>query len=292
MKFLFVTVFVFACSTLPAQSFTGETGYIYTGNTNKEFYGTIDIKSGVLKKTDQLDIFAGSGRKFQASIKKMTIDGTEVQSAKAGAYVTIDFVTAEDATTGNDYLRKGYLVLPRNFKGGVSNPENASGYPDKFTATLGGKPYRAACFNNGYYPGGIKGVSYGLPFIQFSIVNNNRTDTRSFLVQIFNPSPAPGVYGTASTEVNLSGSEDGKKEHEIIYGYMKGAAEKFKIQITQWEKQSGGRIIVSGKMEGTLTQVTASGKKEVIKLENGVFENVEVFTYTNPAVPVQQKQSQ
>lgn len=290
MKLLLLSLFCFLCCITQAQSFTGETGYIYTGNSGKEFYGTIDIKSGTLKKTDKLDIFAATGRKFQARIKKMTIDGNEVQSAKAGDYVTIDFITTEDATTGPDYLRKGYQVLPGDFKKGGNSTANASGYPDKFTATLGGKAYRAACFNNGYYPKGIKGMAYNAPFIQFSFVNNSSIDTRSFLVQVFNPAAAPATYATANTEVNLTGSEDGKKEHEKIYGYVKGAKENFTIQITKWEQQNNGRIIVSGKMAGTLTQVLASGKKEVLQLENGVFENVEVFTYTNPSGAAAKKQ--
>lgn len=278
MKTCAIIFLSFICSAVTAQSFTGETGYIYNGDTNKEFFGSVEIQSGTLKKTDKLDIYAETGRKFQAVIKKITVDGKEVQTAKAGQSVTIDFVTSEDATTGKDYLRKGYKVYPRDFKATIVKTNNSTGKPDKFTAMLDGKAYRAASFNNGYYQKGIKGFAYNLPFVQFSFVNNDTTDTRSFVIQIFNPKEAPATYSTESTEVNFSGAKDGKKGNEKIYGYVKGAKENFTIQITKWEKKSAGTAIVSGKISGNLTQIM--GKKEVLKLENGVFENLEVAVYT------------
>jgi hypothetical protein len=278
MKILLLNTWLWICSAVMAQSFTAETGYIYTGDTNKDFFGSVEIKSGTLKKTDKLDIYAETGRKFEVVIKKITAGGKEVQSAKAGQTVTIDFVTSEDATTGNDYLRKGYKVYPKGFKATVVKTNNITGQPDKFTATLDGRPYRAASFNNGYYKKGIKGFAYDMPFLQLSLVNNDTTDTRSFVLQVFNPKEMPATYGPESSELNFSGAADGKKEHAKVYGYVKGAKEKFTIIITKWEKKANGKLLVSGKMEGNITQVL--GKKEILKLENGVFENVEVSIFT------------
>jgi hypothetical protein len=276
-SFIFIAA-IFAFNTITAQSFTAETGYIYTGNSNKEFFGAFTIKSGTIKKSDKLDIYAETGRKFQATITKMTVNGNEVQSAKAGQNVSIDFTTTEDATTGNDYLRKGYQVYPKNFKTLATKTNNITGQPDKLTAVINGKAYRAASFNNAYYKKGLKKFAYNLPFVQFSFVNNDTTDTRSFLVQIFNPKEGTAAYGPESSELNFSGSEDGKMEHEKIYGYLKGSKDKFKITITKWENKGGNKIIISGKMEGEI--FTTLGKKDSIKIENGVFENVEVTLFS------------
>lgn len=260
-----------------AQSFTGETGYIFIGNSNKEFFGSIEIKSGTIRKNDKIDIYAETGRKFQATIKKITVENVEVASAKAGEEVTIDFETTEDATTGKDYLRKGYKVYPKDFKLTVVKTNNITGYPDKFNAKIAGKPYRAASFNNGYYVKGIKGFAYDLPFIQFSFVNNDTTDTRSLLVHIYNPKEGTASYGTESTELNFSGAFDGIKDHEKIYGYLKGSKEKFTITITKWQRVSSEKIIVSGTMEGTIRQVL--GGKETLTIEKGSFENIEATVY-------------
>ena len=278
MKYFLLISAVVIFQTSGAQTFTAETGYIYTGSTNKEFFGAFNIQSGTIKKSDKLDIYAETGRKFQAVIKKITVSGTEVQSAKAGQDVSIDFVTTEDATTGKDYLRKGYKVYPRDFKNIVAKTNNITGQPDKFTATLAGKSYRAASFNNAFYKKGIKNFAYNLPFLQFSFVNNDTTDTRSFLIQVFNPTEGPATYGPESSELNFSGAANGKKEHSKVYGFIKGAKEKFTITITKWEKKSSNTAVVSGTMAGNLTQVL--GTKEVLKLENGVFVNAEVIIYT------------
>lgn len=277
MKYFLLISAILIFQTSGAQTFTAETGYIYTGSTNKEFFGAFNIQSGTIKKSDKLDIYAETGRKFQAVIKKITVSGAEVQSAKAGQDVSIDFVTTEDATTGKDYLRKGYKVYPRDFKNIVAKTNNITGQPDKFTAILAGKTYRAASFNNAFYKKGIKGFAYNLPFIQLSFVNNDTTDTRSFLIQLFNPEEAPAAYGPENSELNFSGAANGKKEHSKVYGFVKGAKEKFAITITKWEKKGAGKVIISGKMEGNITQVP--GKNETLKLENGTFENVEVVVY-------------
>lgn len=277
MKPILLFVAYLFTSSAYSQSFTGEMGYVFNGETNKEFFGGIEIKSGSIKKNDKIDIYAETGRKFQATIKKITLKGAEVASAKAGQEVTIDFETAEDATTGKDYLRKGYKVYPKDFKPTVVKSNNITGFPDKVTALVAGKPYRAASFNNGFYKKGIKGFAYDLPFIQFSFVNNDTTDTRSFLVHIYTPKEGTASYGTESTELNFSGAVDGIKDHEKIFGYLKGSKEKFTITITKWQRVSSEKIIVSGTMEGTIRQVL--GGKETLTIEKGSFENIEATVY-------------
>jgi hypothetical protein len=271
INFMKTILLFFVClltSSTYSQSFTGEMGYIFNGETNKEFFGGIEIKSGSIKKNDKIDIYAETGRKFQATIKKITLKGNEVASAKAGQEVTIDFETTEDATTGKDYLRKGYKVYPKDFKLTVVKSNNITGFPDKVTALVAGKPYRAASLNNGFYKKGVKGFA----------VNNDTTDTRSFVLHIYNPKEGIATYGTETTELNFSGAADGVKDHEKIYGYVKGSKNKFTIAITKWQRVSDTKIILSGTFEGTIKQVLTG--KETLSIEKGVFESIEVSVFS------------
>ena len=120
---------------------------------------------------------------------------------------------------------------------------------------------QAACFNNGYYPGVKVSIFTDCHSSSFRLLCN-RTDTRSFPcsdIQSF--SCARSIWHRQYWEVNLSGRKTGKRTWNNIWLH-EGCSRKFKIQITQWEKQSGGQGDCIWKMEGTLTQVTASGKKK------------------------------
>jgi hypothetical protein len=131
-----------------AQRFTAETGYLYPGEKETEVSGDLEILSGVIKKNDKIDIYAPTGRKFTATITKITGKANqEVAQVKAGEYGYFYFSFTENPLKGNDYIRKGYKVYPFGFQ--VDTAAMKAEYDAKLSAsanfkcTLDGKPFRA-----------------------------------------------------------------------------------------------------------------------------------------------------
>lgn len=266
-----------------AQPFSAETGDMYLGNTDTELSGLLRIQSGVIKKGDKLDIYSPNGRKFTATVIKITNqDYQEVSQAKAGEYASFLLNFTENPSTGKDYLTSGFKVYPAGFQVNLAamKAESDANLAESahFKATLDGKPFRGKVT----YKGALflrKGIKNGIerPFVQLQFASLDAPDDRILTVQIFNPKEAPAKYTAKDLEVNFSGAADGQKDNTAIFGFVNGKAfPNFTLEITQW-KAIGNKVILSGKITGELPEVKIFGRStKVNRFENGIFEQIEV----------------
>lgn len=270
-----------------AQSFTAETSDIYVGESNTEFYGSLNILSGTLKKSDKLDIYAETGRKFSATITKMSLldqPKKEVNEVKSGNVAFVEFKTTDDATTGKDYLRKGYKVYPYNVKP-VEKSVTITGTTSKenFSCTLDGKPFTAKVAYKGasLFRKGVKNYTEK-PYLQLQFSSTMSPDDRVLTIQIFNPKETPSTYTVNDMEVNFSGAVDGKAAHTTLFGFVNGKGDTdFRVDITKWLTGTG-KAIISGKVSGKLNEIKLLGTARTYNtFENGTFENVEVELINN-----------
>jgi hypothetical protein len=287
MKYLVILTFLSLNAF--AQTFVGETGEVYIGNEKNTFAGNIKITSGIIKKNDVIEIYAETGRKFTAKITKLEADDAkDVTSAKAGQYIFADFITFEDATSGKDYLRAGYKFYPKGYvlSGSLSNATKVSTEKAVFTTNINGKSYQAKLNYKGalYYQKGAKGMAENEPFLQLAFASLGAVDNRYLLLQIRSPKETPSVYNASQMEVNFSGSVDGKSENTKVYGFSKKVNQNnsFSLEISKWQRISSSKVIISGKIKGTLSEIlpTYNTKKEILNFENGVFENIEVEVFS------------
>jgi hypothetical protein len=282
MKKLIILILFPFCSF--AQSFTAETGYLFMGATDVELNGSIKVLSGVLKKTDKIDIYAETGRKFTGSIVRMTDkESKEINEVKAGEYVYVDLKFTANPSTGSDYLRNGYKVYPMGFKANVAaikaEAETKLVQGVNFKTTLDGKAFRGVVTYKGatYWRKGVKNL-VEKPYLQLQFRCVDAPDDRTMTIQIFRPKEAVAKYGVADMEVNFSGTADGNKNNTTIYGFVNGKGDtSFNLEITKWQSVSDTKAIISGKINGELREVKILGKStNVNKFDNGIFENIEV----------------
>lgn len=266
-----------------AQSFTAETGYLYLGNTDLELNGGLEIKSGVIKKNDKIDIYAPTGRKFTATIIKITDkDYNEVSQLKAGEYGFFDFKFTENPSKGSDYVTKGYKVYPAGFQVNTTamkaESDSKLAQSVNFKSTLDGKAFRGRVTYKGasYWRKGVKNY-IEKPFLQLQFACVDLPDTRTLTIQIFNPKENVAKYTAKDMEVNFSGAIDGNTANTTIYGFVNGKANpNFTLEITKWQA-SGNKATISGKINGELPEVKILGRStKVNRFENGSFENIEV----------------
>lgn len=274
-----------------AQTFTAETGYLYLGEKETELSGGMEILSGIVKKNDKIDIYAPTGRKFTATITKISGKGNqEVNQVKAGEYGYFDLKFTENPSTGKDYVNKGYKVYPTGFQ---ANTTAMKAEADakltasvNFKSTLDGKAFRGKVTYKGasLWRKGVKNFAYNKPYLQLQFACVDSPDDRLLTLQIFSPKESVAKYGTKDMEVNFSGAADGNKNNTSIYGFVNGKADTdFTVEIMKWQA-SGNKAIISGKVYGELREVKILGKSTKKNVfENGVFENVEVEIFNDQA---------
>lgn len=274
-----------------AQSFTAETGYLYLGEKDTELSGGLDIKSGVIKKNDKIDIYAPSGRKFTATITKITNkDQQEVAQIMAGEYGYFDLKFTENPSTGKDYVNKGFKVYPAGFQ--INNAtmkaeaESKLAQSVNFKSTLNGKAFRGKITYKGasLWRKGIKNY-IDKPYLQLQFACVDEPDTRTLTIQIFNPKETPAKYEAKEMEVNFSGTADGNVNNTTMYGFTNGKGDtNFSLEITKWQKVSNEKAIISGKISGSLREVKILGKSAKMNtFENGIFENIELEIFNTQA---------
>lgn len=268
-----------------AQTFTAETGYLYLGEKDTELSGGIEIKSGIIKKNDKIDIYAPSGRKFTATIVKISgKSNEELGQVKAGEYGYFDLKFTENPSTGKDYVNKGFKIYPAGFQ---ANTTAMKAEADKklaesvnFKATLDGKPFRGKVTYKGVslWRKGVKNFAYNKPYLQLQFGCVDLPDDRLLTIQVFNPKESVTKYGSKDMEVNFSGAADGNKNNTTIYGFVNGKADTdFTVEITKWQASGNNKAIISGKVYGELREVKILAKATKInRFENGIFENIEV----------------
>lgn len=274
-----------------AQTFTAETGYLYLGEKDTEMNGGMEIKSGIIKKNDKIDIYAPSGRKFTATVVKMTGENRqEVNQIKAGEYGYFDLKFTENPSTGKDYVNKGFKVYPAGFQANTTamkaEADAKLAASVNFKTTLDGKPFRGKVTYKGasLWRKGVKNFAYNKPYLQLQFACVDSPDDRLLTLQIFNPKESVAKYGSKDMEINFSGAADGNKNNTTIYGFVNGKADTdFTLEITKWQA-SGNKATISGKVYGELREVKILGKsikKNVF--ENGIFENIEVEIFNDQA---------
>lgn len=273
-----------------AQTFTAETGYLYLGEKETELSGGLEIKSGIIKKNDKIDIYAPTGRKFTATITKISgKDNQEVVQIKAGEYGYFDLRFTENPSKGSDYVTKGYKVYPAGFQ---ANTTSMKAEADKklaesvnFKSTLDGKAFRGKVTYKGasLWRKGVKNY-IDKPYLQLQFASVDAPDTRSLTIQVFYPKETPAKYSSKDMEVNFSGTVDGNTANTTIFGFVNGkATPNFTLEITKWQA-SGNKAIISGKVNGDLPEVKILGRStKVNRFENGVFENIEVEIFNDQA---------
>lgn len=274
-----------------AQTFTAETGYLYLGEKETELSGGMEILSGIIKKNDKIDIYAPSGRKFTATITKISGKGNqEVNQVKAGEYGYFDLKFTENPSTGKDYVNKGFRVYPAGFQ---ANTTAMKAEVDvkltasvNFKSTLDGKAFRGKVTYKGasLWRKGVKNFAYNKPYLQLQFGCVDAPDTRILTVQVFNPKESTASYTAKDMEVNFSGTTDGNTANTTIFGFVNGkATPNFTLEITKWQA-SGNKAIISGKINGELPEVKILGRStKVNRFENGVFENIEVEIFNDQA---------
>lgn len=283
-KFFYI-LFFYVCVTGQAfaQKFTAETGYLYTGEKETELSGGMEILSGVIKKNDKIDIYAPTGRKFTATITKITGEANqEVAQIKAGEYGYFYFRFTENPSKGSDYITKGYKVYPSGFQVNTAAMKAESdaklSASVNFKSTLDGKPFRAKVTYKGasLWRKGVKNY-IEKPYLQLQFASVDAPDTRILTIQVINPKEAPAKYSSKDMEVNFSGAVDGNTAHTSIFGFVNGkATPNFTLEITKWQS-SGNKAIISGKINGDLPEVKILGRSTKFNhFENGVFENIEI----------------
>ncbi|MCU0324906.1 MAG: hypothetical protein MUF45_06580 [Spirosomaceae bacterium] len=274
-----------------AQTFTAETGYLYLGEKETELSGGMEILSGIIKKNDKIDIYAPTGRKFTATIVKISgKDNSEVNQIKAGENGYFDFRFTENPSKGNDYVTKGYKVYPAGFQvntGSIKAEADAKlSASVNFKSTLDGKPFRGKVTYKGasLWRKGVKNFAYDKPYLQLQFASVDVPDTRSLTIQVFNPKETPAKYSSKDMEVNFSGTIDGNTANTTIFGFVNGkATPNFTLEIAKWQS-SGNKAIISGKINGDLPEVKILGRStKVNRFENGVFENIEVEIFNEQA---------
>lgn len=265
------------------QSFTAVTEEMFLGVTETDINGAITVLSGVLKKSDKLDIYAETGLKFTASIVKITGKGSqEVSQVKPGEFAFFELKFSQSPSSGSDYLRKGYRVYPMGFKpAAVAAP--AAETKTTLTSRLDGKPWKA----NVTYKGAAlwrKGVKNFVekPYLQLQFASVQSPDNRLLTIQVFYPKEAPAAYTASGMEVNFSGATDGKKENTTIFGFVNGrSAPDFRLNITKWQASGDSKAVISGTLDGYLPEVKLLGRStQRVQFENGVFENVTVELFS------------
>jgi hypothetical protein len=287
MKKLIILILFPFCSF--AQSFTAETGYLFSGTTDVELNGSIKVLSGILKKTDKIDIYAETGRKFTASIVRMTDkDSKDINEVKAGQYAYFDLKFTANPSTGSDYLRNGYKVYPMGFQVNTTalkaDAESKLAKSVNFKTTLDGKPFRGVVTYKGvsYWRKGVKNL-VEKPYLQLQFRCVDSPDDRILTIQVFKPKESTAKYSVADMEVNFSGTMDGNKNNTTIYGFVNGKADtQFTLEITKWQTVSNNKAIVSGIVSGELREIKILGRAtKTNKFENGVFENIEVEVFND-----------
>ena len=264
------------------QSFTAETGYLYLGEKDTELNGGMEIKSGTIKKGDIIDIYAPTGRKFTATITKITDkEYKEITQVKAGQFGFFDFKFTENPSTGKDYVTNGYKVYPAGFKPNMANmkaeEEAKVAKSVNFTSTLDGKSFRGKVTAHGaaLWRKGVKGFAYNLPYLMLQFACVDSPDERLLTIQVFNPLESIKKYTALDMEVNFSGTADGLKDNTEMYGFVyKKGDTNFTMEITKWQKV-GNKVIISGKVNGALKEIKVLGKAtKMHTFKDGVFENI------------------
>lgn len=272
-----------------AQTFTAKTGYLYLGEKETELNGGMEILSGVVKKNDKIDIYAPLGRKFTATITKISgKSNEEVSQVKAGEYGYFDLKFTENPSTGKDYVNKDYKVYPAGFK--INTAEMKANVEAKITAsanfksTLDGKIWNAKVTHKGasLWRKGIKKY-IEKPYLQLQFASVQAPDERLLTVQVFYPKETPAKYASKDLELNFSGSPDGNTAHTEMYGFVNGKGNTdFSLEITKWQKVSSTKALISGIISGELKEVKLLGTPKLIhRFSDGIFENIEVEVFTD-----------
>jgi hypothetical protein len=291
MRFFNLAVVLLFVNGAIAQSFTAKTGYLYLGEKDTELNGGMEILLGVVKKNDKIDIYAPSGRKFTATITKISgKSNEEVYQVKAGEYGYFDLKFAENPSTGKDYVNKDYKVYPAGFKTNTAemkaDSEAKISASTNFKSTLDGKTWNAKVTYKGasFWRKGIKNY-IEKPYLQLQFASVRAPDERLLTVQVFYPKETPAKYASKDLEVNFSGSPDGNKANTEMYGFVNGKENTdFSLEITKWQKVSSTKAILSGKITGELKEVKLLGTPKLIhRFSDGIFENIEVEIFNEQA---------
>lgn len=290
MKKLFLFFTIICPTWVFAQSFTAETGYLYLTDNPLVQEGGLDIKTGIVKKNDKIEIYGETGRKFSATIVKISgKDYNEVSAVKAGEYGFFTLKFVEDPTKGKDYLTKGFKIYPAGYQVNAAvikeEAEKKIASSVNFKSTLDGKPFRGKVTYKGasYWRKGVKNY-IDKPYLQLQFACVDAPDSRILTIQVFNPKESISNYFFKEMEVNFSGTADGNTANTEMYGFVNGkASPNFTLEITKWQA-SAGKAIISGKINGDLPEVKILGRSsKVHRFENGVFENIEVEIFNEQA---------
>jgi hypothetical protein len=291
MRFINFTILLLFGQSVLAQTFTAKTGYLYLGEKDTELNGGMEILSGVVKKNDIIDIYAPSGRKFTATIVKISgKNNEELSQAKAGEYGYFDLKFTENPSTGKDYINKDFKVYPTGFKvnaeGLKAENEKVASQSAQFKSKLDGKTWNAKVTYKGasFWRKGVKGF-LEKPYLQLQFASVQSPDERLMTIQVIYPKETPSKYTAKDLEVNFSGTPDGNTKYTEMFGFVNGKGDTdFSMEITKWQKVSATQAIISGKISGDLKEVKLLGTPKLKhRFTDGIFENVEVEIFNEQA---------
>ncbi len=268
--------------TINAQSFTAESGDIYSTDDPLKYNCSVTVLSGVLKKTDRVDFYAPKGTKFTATILEMTQDYQPVNEIKSGQFGNIVVKFSQSFSGLKDYPTYKSKILPAGSSGDntvVTNTENNTTVPH-FITMLNGKEWKGKITYKGALLGrnGFKPLNINKPCMQIQFASINSPDDRTLTIQIFYPKESPAKYTAKDMEVLFIGSETGTKENILTFGFVNGKSmPNFTMEVKEWKNIGNNRAKISGEITGELPETVILGKSDrKVTFTNGKFKDVEV----------------
>lgn len=280
IRFILPILFVLRAWFLTAQSFTSESGDLYSTNDPIKYSCSVTVLTGVLKKTDKIDFYAPKGTKYSAIILEMTQDYQPVNEIKAGQFGNIVVKFSQDFSGAKDYPTYKSKILPSGSAPNSAATNIEEKAASSFVTTLNGKEWKAKV----PYKGALlmrKGLSYlniNKSCLQLQFGSTIPSDQRTLTIQIFNPRESPAKYTARDMEVNFSGAASAADKSPAIYGFVNGKSfPDFTLEIKEWKNAGNNRVLISGVITGELPEVVLLGKSDKkVRFENGRFQNVEV----------------
>lgn len=276
-------------SEVKSNAIKTSSSYIFMGTDDKHWFFDATPDAHSIKIGDELDAVKPDGKKMSVRvtyIKSMSAEEIKELAVNTKGVVEFEILEGSISDIGGDFyfVDKG-AAYPQNATASTETTQSNAGSDGKITATLNGKPWSADVTYQGalYYAGGVKMMEpSGKPYMQLAFKSNTAPDDRQLTISIRDFSGKTGKVEKTSMEVLLSGSPVGDSKNPEMSGYKnlpEYASSDFSLNITKWETQADGSVIMDAEFSGDLKGVLGSKNST---FSNGKAENVKVTVYKDP----------
>jgi hypothetical protein len=263
--------------------------YVFMGVDDKHWFFDATPDAHSIKIGDELDAVKPDGKKMSVRvtlIRSMSADEIKELPVNTKGVVEFEILDGSISDIGGDFyfVDKG-AAYPQTEAASTETAQAKSGSDGKVSATLNGKPWSADVTYQGalYYAAGVKMFDKsGKPYMQLAFKSNTAPDDRQLTISIRDFSGTTGKVEKTTMEVLLSGSSVGDTKNPEMSGYKnlpEYASSDFSLNITKWETQADGSVIMDAEFSGELKGVLGSKNST---FSNGKAENVKVTVYNDP----------